>query len=262
MSLPSETAQRVTPGTARVPRVGAPTSLTQRVLEAMITAIREGSFAGGRLPPEDQLATSLGVSRTTVRRALQSLEQIGVIERRPGRGTRLRAHTTTSLLALHGLVPFPTLLRELGHEVTAQTSWTRSDVEAPDLAAALGRPVDGPVYEVRVVLLADDQPAVAMRERFPADVLAREPDDGDMQAGSILFVSARCFRDKIDHAVADLEPCVSSGRDGPHGLRLPKGAPYLALHETFYSEEEEALAFSDVSVNPQLVSFSVFRRFF
>ena len=108
---------------ASIPRVGAGSSLTQQVLEAMVSAIRLGTFTDGRLPPEDELASQLGVSRTTVRRALQSMEQIGLIERRPGRGTHLRTHARPDLLALHGLVPFPTLLRELGHEVVSQVSW-------------------------------------------------------------------------------------------------------------------------------------------
>lgn len=245
-----------------VPRVGG-ASLTQQVLDAMIRAIRLGSFPGGRLPPEDQLAELLGVSRTTVRRALQSLEQIGVIERRPGRGTRLRQHATPDLLALHGLVPFPTLLRELGHEVTSKVSWRHVDTADEDLVARLDRAVTGAAYEVDVVLLANGVPAVAMRERFPADVLRQTPSEEDLQAGSILFVSERCFRHPIDHAVASIEPCVT-GADGAQdpGLELPDGRPYLALHEIFYSSEEEGLAISQVSINPEYISFSVFRRFF
>ena len=45
-----------------VPRVGAGSSLTQQVLEAMVSSIRLGSFELGRLPPEDELAAQLGVS--------------------------------------------------------------------------------------------------------------------------------------------------------------------------------------------------------
>lgn len=42
---------------------------------------------GDRLPPEPQLATELGVSRTTLRLALSRIEQAGLVERRPGGGT-------------------------------------------------------------------------------------------------------------------------------------------------------------------------------
>ena len=62
-----------------------------------------------------------------------------------------------------------------------------------------GREVDGgKSYELNVVLLADEVPAVRMVERFPADVLRSTPSDQDLQAGSILFLSERCFATPID----------------------------------------------------------------
>jgi GntR family transcriptional regulator len=52
--------------------------------------ILTGVFASGaRLPTENDLAESHGVSRVTVRRALAELEQEQLIERRPSTGTRV-----------------------------------------------------------------------------------------------------------------------------------------------------------------------------
>lgn len=63
------------------PRTKA-TSLTDR----LITAIAVGEYSPGeRLPPERDLATSLGVSRATVRQALQHVTDLGLIETRRGR---------------------------------------------------------------------------------------------------------------------------------------------------------------------------------
>lgn len=42
---------------------------------------------GGKLPPEREIAQSLGVSRASVRDAMQELAHKGLIERRSGRGT-------------------------------------------------------------------------------------------------------------------------------------------------------------------------------
>lgn len=63
------------------PRTKA-TSLTDR----LITAIAVGEYSPGeRLPPERDLAASLGVSRATVRQALQHVTELGLIETRRGR---------------------------------------------------------------------------------------------------------------------------------------------------------------------------------
>lgn len=42
---------------------------------------------GAKLPPERELATTLGVSRASIRDALRDLEMRGMLERTPGRGT-------------------------------------------------------------------------------------------------------------------------------------------------------------------------------
>jgi DNA-binding GntR family transcriptional regulator len=64
-------------------------SVAYRRLAAWLRdAIRAGEYPeGGRLPTEEQLATSYSLSRQTVRRAMQDLVAEGIIYRVPGRGT-------------------------------------------------------------------------------------------------------------------------------------------------------------------------------
>jgi DNA-binding FadR family transcriptional regulator len=58
----------------------------EEAVERILHAIKLGVVtAGGRLPPERQLAARLGVSRVTVREALRVLEQSGYVEARRGR---------------------------------------------------------------------------------------------------------------------------------------------------------------------------------
>lgn len=64
-------------------RVPLPDELADR----LVTAIAVGTYSPGEcLPPERELARSLGVSRMTLRHALQRVAELGLIEARRGRG--------------------------------------------------------------------------------------------------------------------------------------------------------------------------------
>jgi len=60
--------------------------------------IESGEWADGfRLPPERRLAAEHGLARNTLRQALETLEQRGLIVRQVGRGTFVRAQARSGL---------------------------------------------------------------------------------------------------------------------------------------------------------------------
>jgi len=62
------------------------------IRQTLSEAISSGEYPpGGRLPSESQLVKSFGVSRPTVNRALRELQLPGIIERRAGSGSYVRA---------------------------------------------------------------------------------------------------------------------------------------------------------------------------
>lgn len=65
----------------------------QDAIAALRAFIAEGSYdAGDRLPPERELIGNLGMSRSTLRKALEVLEHEGVIWRHVGKGTFVAGH--------------------------------------------------------------------------------------------------------------------------------------------------------------------------
>ncbi|MSP63880.1 MAG: FadR family transcriptional regulator [Myxococcales bacterium] len=66
----------------------------QRVAEEIVGQLRglilKGSYVPGqKLPPERRLAEELGVNRASLREAIKSLEQMGLVKTRQGDGTRV-----------------------------------------------------------------------------------------------------------------------------------------------------------------------------
>lgn len=72
----------------------AVSAVAKRLLEIFTSGDIE---PGTRLPPERQLASTLGVGRSAVREALAALEILGIVDVRPGSGTYLRGSASELL---------------------------------------------------------------------------------------------------------------------------------------------------------------------
>jgi DNA-binding FadR family transcriptional regulator len=69
------------------------------IVRQMVRGLARGRFRPGeRLPKEDELATSFGVSRTVVREAMRVLAAMGLVEVRQGSGTRIASYERWHLL--------------------------------------------------------------------------------------------------------------------------------------------------------------------
>jgi GntR family transcriptional regulator, transcriptional repressor for pyruvate dehydrogenase complex len=75
-----------------------PASAVSAVAARLLAYFTSGEVEPGtRLPPERQLAASLGVGRSAVREALAALDMLGVVSIRPGSGTYLRGSASELL---------------------------------------------------------------------------------------------------------------------------------------------------------------------
>lgn len=110
-----------------------------RLYEFLLAALREGTIAAGNpLPSEPELCIQHGLSRTTVRRALDRLEGEGLIVRRRGSGTYARAQRAVPRLCLQ-LHALPRTIAALEAQSTATTRrFTPATVPAALRAVAPG----------------------------------------------------------------------------------------------------------------------------
>lgn len=80
-------------------------ALPEQIAARMLELIAERRLKPGeRLPPERELATAMGVSRSSLREALRALSMLGVTDMRQGHGTYVTALEPAGLLRPLGVV--------------------------------------------------------------------------------------------------------------------------------------------------------------
>jgi GntR family transcriptional repressor for pyruvate dehydrogenase complex len=80
-------------------KVVKPRRVYEEVLEQIKDFMREGKLnPGDRLMGEREMANALGVSRTTLREALRTLEILSLVEVRHGDGTFIKDHQVNEII--------------------------------------------------------------------------------------------------------------------------------------------------------------------
>jgi GntR family transcriptional regulator len=233
------------------------TSLAVRAREAILHSILERRFEDSRLPPENELADMLGVSRTTVRSALQSLEQHGVLTRSPRRGTQVHGRLSPSMVALQRLIGFTRLLEEQGYSVRTLTNARITTAPPEEVLLALGTVKGTPIYEIDRLFEASGKPAVWAINYIQADLFSERPAD-DQLAQSPFDMGDLLVGGPVDHALVELVPRKATNAVVKR-LGLKPSEPYILLKELHLSESGAVLGFSLIHVNDHFVRFRLHR---
>lgn len=240
-----------------VERVGGG-SLASRARAAILEAIVEERFDEGRIPNESDLAEMLGVSRTTVRAALQVLEHDGVIARTPGRGTTVVPADPFGL-SLQRLIGFSTLLRESGTDPEVEVHWERTDKPPSGAVRRLGiGPAENCLLS-RKTYRSGGEVALMLQDVVPESALRRSIPKGNGLPDSLFEFSEEFCKEPIESARVELVPSLA-GTEVSSLFEIDEGTPYLMLLETHMSRTDFPVAFTRVHVNDRFVRFYVTRR--
>jgi GntR family transcriptional regulator len=227
------------------------------VRDELLKAIHGDAFPEGRLPPEAELAKRMGVSRTTIRAALQSLSDDGIVSRRRRHGTVVNRHVLRSSMGLNRLVSFRSLIEQSGHVPSVDPQVHRAQEADDDAAAALGLAPGTPCLVVERLLRAGGAPVIHISDTVALD---RLPGLGAIvDADSTFEFLAANGAGVVDHVRAEIVPRVADGRS-PRELDIARGTPYIELQETLFTREHERIAFSRIAVDDTLVRLSLVRR--
>ncbi|MEG0741338.1 MAG: GntR family transcriptional regulator [Clostridia bacterium] len=140
--------------------------LYQQLMTRLKNDIVAGAYpAGGRIPSEQLLCETYGVSRVTVRKAMLDLVQEGLLVRRQGKGTFVADAKLQR--DLHQITSFSTACAQLGHKASARLVSAQLDAARPEDEEKLNAAEGGKVLEVCRLRLCDGEPVMLELNRFP-----------------------------------------------------------------------------------------------
>jgi GntR family phosphonate transport system transcriptional regulator len=204
-------------------------ALWRQVADGIERGIAEGRFAAGeKLPGETEIAETYRVNRHTVRRALATLAERGLVRAERGSGT----YVETQRLAypLRSRTRFSEIVGAGGREPRGQLIDASEEAATRELARELGLKTGAPLIRIESVRFADRTPICISTtwlsaERFPG-------------AGSI-FASARSMTKLLAHydirdyrrGSTRISAAIADATDAAR-LDLALGRPVLVVDST------------------------------
>jgi len=227
----------------------SPVPLYYQVAQVLEQAIESGELPPGqRLDNEIALAERLGLSRPTMRRAIQYLVDRGLLVRKRGVGTQV----------VHRAVRRPIELTSLYDDLATEGRNPRTDVlkieEIPasdNVAHVLGVGDGTPVVRLERLRYADGEPLAIMHNYLPAG-LARITEDGLREAGLYQLMRAAGIRFHLASQVIGARPATAAEA---RMLAEPRGASLLTMRRTAYDESGRVVEYGDHIYRASVYSF-------
>lgn len=208
----------------------SPVPLYFQLSQQLEAAIERGQLApGSLLGNEIELAGRLGLSRPTVRQAIQALVDKGLLVRRRGIGTQVVHSQVKRPLELSSL--YDDLLAA-GQRPATQVLRLATEEAGGEVAAALGVAEGTEVWAVERLRLTHGEPIARLRNHLPLDLLPLSEED---LARSGLYALLRTAGVTLHSARQSVGARAATEEEGAL-LAEPTGAPLLTMRRTAYDD--------------------------
>lgn len=147
-------------------------SLTELAKSQIKERILNEEFAEGRIPSEMELASELGVSRTTIRDALSRLELEGAIYRKQGAGTFVNEAGLQIKSRLEEIWTYEAMIQAHGYTPSTRiVNISEQPIDRPT-ASDLDLSPTETVLIVKKLFLADGEPVILTHNFIPTRLIA------------------------------------------------------------------------------------------
>ncbi|MGH2857621.1 MAG: GntR family transcriptional regulator [Solirubrobacteraceae bacterium] len=204
---------------------------------------------GDRLPPEHEVAAMLGVSRGTLRSALQRLEDSGEIVRRQGSGTYVGRMAVPTAFGerLERLEPYSSVAARRGLELSAVDVKVEQRAVGGEAGEALGLHPEAAALAVTRTLLAGGSPIAVMFDVVHPSVAL---PDGDrlrvaLERGRMVLDLLIELGVPVTYARTRVMPTLLNARERAGKLLRIRGTTAgLEMEELIFAGRDERVAYS------------------
>jgi GntR family transcriptional regulator len=206
-----------------------------QIQQDLASLIASGAIApGGRLPTEEALVEKYGVSRTTIRKAIQELERLELIEIRRGKGTFVRSEKITQELT--GLTGFVEDMVAIGLRPSAQVLGKGPVNASEEVARQLRVPAGTEVMQIRRVRMADSV-AISLDETYLPMDLGQKVVANDLEIYPIFSLLEGKYDTPLLEADYRLE-AISADAQVANALGIEVNSPILLIERVLYSLDQ------------------------
>ena len=211
-----------------------------QVRQDLAQQIGNGQLApGNQLPTEDELIAKYAVSRTTIRKAIQDLEQLGLVEIRRGKGTFVRSGKITQ--EFDGLTGFVEDMVAAGKHPSARVLKKGPIVANEEIARQLRLDVGAPVMQIVRVRLADLAPVSLDETYLPID-LGQKVAENDLETYPIFSLLEGKYDTPLLEADYRLE-AIAADPFVADSLDMEVNAPVMLIERVSYSLDNRPVDF-------------------
>jgi GntR family transcriptional regulator len=206
-----------------------------QIEQELAALIASGALApGGQLPSEEELVQRYGVSRTTVRKAIQELDRLGLIEIRRGRGTFVRTGKITQEFT--ELTGFVEDMVAMGLQPSARVLGTAPTEASETVARQLRVPIGTAVMQIRRIRMADDV-AISLDETYLPMDLGRKVVANDLAVYPIFSLLEGKYDTPLLEADYRLE-AIAADPLVAETLGIEVKSPILLIERVSYSLDQ------------------------
>jgi GntR family transcriptional regulator len=142
----------------------------KKVYQEVKEKIDMGAYSAGELlPTELELGKQFGVSRTTIRRAIDLLARDGYLQAKQGYGTEVLDYKTKQ--SLNAVTSISETLRKKGVHVRSKSIYIDTFDAPPQLADKLQIPTGTLLTRVQRIQLGDEKPIAIMQNYLVSDTV-------------------------------------------------------------------------------------------